>query len=420
MNAISLAVSKVGKASSHFIQRRRRSNEEHHHDEPLVQLTDDGCHRTEESAHDDDEPLQNMSLLYSCCKQWAWPAVTFRCTTHPHEANVTFRDKNGDTALHLACIGNPPIDTVEALLTACPELACARNNYGNLPLHVSCSYRASSNVIRALVNAYPEGAGIPNGSGSFPMHILCDYGCVVDSMRAVLESNSGIETLTRHDAIFQRSPLWILNARKGHLAEFDALRREREKFISSIDAQRTSAKIQELVASCEAVEFWQKVVLLILAEYSGRALNATQDFDTGNLIHACVGVHTCPSSLLDNALLLYPEQLSKPDDNGSVPLHVACSRPDAAHVKDILRACPTASKIRNQEGRLPIELAVECGLSWTDGVGELLLSNPISLEALNVDERMYPWIWSNVSRKPYGNTSALYESLRARPSICRR
>jgi hypothetical protein len=135
MNAISLAVSKVGKASSRFIQRRRRSNEEHHHDEPLVQLTDDGCHRTEESAHDDDEPLQNMSLLYSCCKQWAWPAVTFRCTTHPHEANVTFRDKNGDTALHLACIGNPPIDTVEALLTACPELACARNNYGNLPLH---------------------------------------------------------------------------------------------------------------------------------------------------------------------------------------------------------------------------------------------------------------------------------------------
>ena len=132
MYAISLAVSKVGKASSRFIQRRRRSNAENH-DEPLVQLTDDRCQRTE--SHDDDEPLHNMSLLYSCCKQWAWPAVTFRCTTHPHEASVNFRDKNRDTTLHLACIGKPPIDAVEALLTACPELACATNNDGNLPLH---------------------------------------------------------------------------------------------------------------------------------------------------------------------------------------------------------------------------------------------------------------------------------------------
>ena len=261
---------------------------------------------------------------------------------------------------------------------------------------------------------------MPNRAGSFPMHILCDYGCVVDSIRAVLENNRGIETLTRHDEIFRRTPLWILNARKGHLAEFDALRRERAKFISSVDAQETSVKVRELVASCEAVEFWQKVVLLILAEYNGRALDAMQNLDTGYLIHACVGVQSCPSSLLDNAMLLYPEQLSKQNDNGSVPLHIACSRPDAAHVKDILRACPAASKIRNHEGRLPIELAVECGWSWTDGVGELLLSNPISLEALDVDERYYPWIWSNLSRKPHGNTSALYESLRARPSICRR
>lgn len=212
----------------------------------------------------------------------------------------------------------------------------------------------------------------------------------------------------------------ILNARKGCHGEFDALRRERAKFISNSDAQRDSVRVRELVASCEAVEFWQKVSLLILAEYKGSAVDASGDVDYRNILHACTAIHTCPSTLLDNALLLYPEQLLVRDENGEVPLHIACSRSDASNVKDILRTCLAASKIRDQEGRLPIELAVESGWSWTDGVGQLLTANPVSLESLNIDERLYPWIWSKLSQKPGGSTSTLFESLRARPSICRR
>lgn len=52
------------------------------------------------------------------------------------------------------------------------------------------------------MNVYPEGAGMANGSGSYPMHILCDYGCVIDSMRAILESESGVQTLTREITFF--------------------------------------------------------------------------------------------------------------------------------------------------------------------------------------------------------------------------
>jgi len=284
------------------------------------------------------------------------------------------------------------------------------------PLIVACSYRASPEVIRALLNAYPEAAGAANGSGSCPMHILCDYGCVVDSVRAVLETEGGVQTLTRQDCIFQRTPLLILNGRKGLHNDFDALRRERAKFALDVDAQRDNTRIRELVPSCESVEFWQKAALLILAEYTSVA---TETADYGYLVHACAGIHSCPPTLLEYALLLYPEQLLLQDESGQLPLHIAASRPDAANVKDILAACTQASNVRNQEGRLPIELAVESGWSWTDGVGQLLSANPVSLEALNVDERLYPRIWARLSRKPHGSTSALFESLRARPSICR-
>ena len=74
-----------------------------------------------------------MSLLFNLSRRWAWPAVEFRCQSHPHEADA--RDDKGDTALHWAVFGNPPVETVEALLTACPDLASVANNEGLIPLH---------------------------------------------------------------------------------------------------------------------------------------------------------------------------------------------------------------------------------------------------------------------------------------------
>ena len=92
------------------------------------------------------EPAVRLPLLYALCRRWAWPAVTFRCESHPEEASVTHRDNNGDTVLHWACFGNPPLDTVQALLTADPQLASARNHKGDLPIHgeYDCDYECKS------------------------------------------------------------------------------------------------------------------------------------------------------------------------------------------------------------------------------------------------------------------------------------
>lgn len=440
MYAVTLAVSKFGRATSSFLQRRRKSSaNDTQHEAPRVEEIDN----TNRAICPPSRSPQHMPLAYSCCMRWAWPAVTFRCATHPQEVHVSVRDKNGDTALHWACLGKPSVDAVEALLFACPELAAAVNHKGQLPLHgefwicnltvldattrslsrnfppttVACSYRASSLVIRVLLRAFPEAAGMANKDGSYPLHILCDYGCVVDSIRAVLETEGGVKSLMRKDCIFRRFPLQILNGRRGTNPDFDNLRQERAKYAVGDETQYECLRMQELVTSCEAVEFWQKVSLLILAEYKSSPFHATENVKNEYIVHACASIQDCPPRLLEYALLLYPEQLLMKDENGhQLPLHIAASRADAS-VKDVLRTNPGASKIRNGEGRLAVELAVESGLSWTDGVGPLLLANPVSLESLNVDERLYPWIWSSLSRKPHGSASALYESLRARPSI---
>ena len=74
-------------------------------------------------------------LAYALARSWAWPALKFRCETHPHEVSEVAVDSRGETILHWTCLGKPPVDTVQAILTACPELARLRNHAGHLPLH---------------------------------------------------------------------------------------------------------------------------------------------------------------------------------------------------------------------------------------------------------------------------------------------
>ena len=97
-----------------------------------IQATGGTQRATNEDEFDSDK-CHSLPLLFNLCRRWAWPAIAFRCQTHPHEAAA--QDENGDTALHWAVFGNPPLVAVEALLKACPDLAGKANKDGRVPLH---------------------------------------------------------------------------------------------------------------------------------------------------------------------------------------------------------------------------------------------------------------------------------------------
>lgn len=78
---------------------------------------------------------RNKPLAYALARSWAWPALTFRCETHPEEVADIIQDGRGETILHWTCLGKPPILTVQAILKVSPEMAQVRNVSGHLPLH---------------------------------------------------------------------------------------------------------------------------------------------------------------------------------------------------------------------------------------------------------------------------------------------
>lgn len=121
--------------------RRRLSKRERRFSEPTIQVTENAAFTTSGPTTVADSH-RSMPLLFNLCRRWAWPAIEWRCQSHPHEANA--QDVNGDTGLHWAAFGRPPIGAIQALIDACPGLATKRNRKGQLPIQSTykiCSRR---------------------------------------------------------------------------------------------------------------------------------------------------------------------------------------------------------------------------------------------------------------------------------------
>jgi hypothetical protein len=285
---------------------------------------------------------------------------------------------------------------------------------------VACSYRASTEVIQAVLGAYPEAAGEASDSGSFPLHLVCDYGCSVDTLRSLLQTEAGAATIFKEDRTFRRKPLQILNGRKSISNFFRSTDKMREARITQralraeggVGQEDELRRLDQIVTDFRHFDFWQKAAILMLVEYLKRPLTDA-DLDDAGILHACIGSTECPQSVQEFAILLYEDQLLTPDENGQLPLHKV-ARDGSPVFMDVLAGNMSAASVRNEQGMLPLEIAVRnqnicCG---SGGLGQLVEANPSALDELNLDDRLYPKVWSQLS-----TSDALFRAIRSRPGL---
>jgi ankyrin repeat protein len=90
----------------------------------------------------------------------------------------------------------------------------------------------------------------------------------------------------------------------------------------------------------------------------------------------------------------FPDGVTEEDENGNLPIHVAAlgnfpsihmTWPTEAFAADmeafsgtakstiaiLLEADPTSARRRNRQGKFPLQLAIESGRDWGDGIGTL-------------------------------------------------
>lgn len=326
---------------------------------------------------------------------------------------------------------------------------------------VAISYRASADVLRSLLEAYPKSAKLPNGAGSYPVHLLCDYGSSIESLKMLLQTNEGTSTIALTDRTTGLTPLYVLNARKNGPQWRRTVARVRE----ARNRQPTNSDERKCGLKEQKNDFWRKASFLTFVEYTREPLSAMHmepgdknDNDTyGSMLHACAGLSHCPTSLLEFAILIHtPEELqAKKDKDGRLALHVAAAthasallsrNVDEQRLADgakqdrseeallrILRACPQAAFVFDNNGELPFTLALRVQQQWREkfwrettvathagsywskgGLQRLLATNPPALETLNLDERLYPYIWAN---RLDNAVDELYRSIRRHPNL---
>eukprot|EP00539_Tryblionella_compressa_P003517 CAMPEP_0178732630 /NCGR_PEP_ID=MMETSP0744-20121128/367_1 /TAXON_ID=913974 /ORGANISM="Nitzschia punctata, Strain CCMP561" /LENGTH=439 /DNA_ID=CAMNT_0020384765 /DNA_START=332 /DNA_END=1652 /DNA_ORIENTATION=+ len=397
---------------------------------PIVTINSEVDSIDESQQADEQEESEELGLLFCLAKSWAWPAVSHRCETHPWEANAT--NKEGDSALHFAVFGKAPLDPVKSLLKVCPELVMVKNSHGQLPLHLACCYRSSSEVLEALVEVSPE---TDDGMGFYPLHLLCDRGCRPASLQVLLQYPQGAKTVTKKDRVFGRTPLYVLNQRKNlgsfscRVEELRALRqRERDSINYGHWSEEDTMELRKKIESAQQMEFWRKARLLILTEYEYRNDSSRKKYCTDNArgtIEACLGIPECPPSLIEYAILAYSEELLEPDGNGELLLHQVCANARERTenqwlVLEVLTAQPEAAKIPDGRGRLALEIflgSFRTPPAWSEVLKRLILANPVALDALHIDSRLYPEILVERIGCNRETRSEIFDILRSMPSL---
>ena len=102
-----------------------------------------------------------------------WKSVLSWIAFHPDQLSVLV-DREGQTALHHACLFRAPAHVVEAMLYSVPELAEMANDQGELALHWAIRLATPVEVLKLLLTAYPAGPGSADHTGQTPLSLLWD------------------------------------------------------------------------------------------------------------------------------------------------------------------------------------------------------------------------------------------------------
>ena len=83
---------------------------------------------------------------------------------------TNWRDNDGNTPLHVACLNGRSVGVIQVLWFCGIESPLITNNDGDLPLHLACEAQADGDVMECLISAYPDAVCKRGSCGQLPLH----------------------------------------------------------------------------------------------------------------------------------------------------------------------------------------------------------------------------------------------------------
>ncbi|KAI2500194.1 hypothetical protein MHU86_14269 [Fragilaria crotonensis] len=271
------------------------------------------------------------------------------------------RDKNGRTALHLACATYQCFELVTELVKNYSDDVEVQDSANMRPLHVAVSYAASVNgkadslrIVQFLVTQAGANVNVKDGKGWTPLHYACQairsFG--TDLIRLLVEY--GAETESEDNV--GRTPLHVATMADN----YNLIEHLVEKECTTVDLRDNEGNTSLHVA-CSAGNF-------LVARY---LLNQRADADAEN-VHKQRPIHIACSNLQYEFLRLivdrYGANVNVADRCGRTPLHKACMSTigitnalASANVVRFLLDKGASVDVRDEDGKTPLLYAVSRG-----------------------------------------------------------
>jgi len=173
---------------------------------------------------------------------------------------------------------------------------------------------------------------------------------------------------------------------------------------------------------------WASASVLVGAAVAGSKESHATDSIRPNenstlLVHACIQSRDVPFALTERAMKNNMEQLSIPDRNGDLPLHLVSRIPprivpvlddsrgeneetsrhdddEGDFLQRVSDFYPGAACTFNQHQQLPISVAIQAGRLWHSGVFQLLQANPDGIQEVCLPPVIYPYLFQRLARHP--------------------
>ena len=257
---------------------------------------------------------EHRTVLFRLILKKEWKQAALRAANYTEEASTWIVTKgfHGNLRflpIHKACVLQPPETLVDALLTAFPEGAEAKDQDGWLPIHCACFYGAGEPAITALLKSFPKGAQSKDDEGRLPLHYACLKGAsqaVVDSLLETFSKGS----MSKDDE--GRLPIHHACGKGAPEGVIDALLKASPKGAQSKDDQGRLA-----------------------------------------LHHACR--KNASERVIRTLLRVYPRATQIKDDQDKLPIHYACQNGASSHVVSLLLSTyPESVNVQNGFGYTPL------------------------------------------------------------------
>jgi len=334
------------------------------------------------------------TTLHDLIQQRKWDKVIRRCSSSPTDVN--WRDKNNNSALHLAVTFKPPLNAIIVLVASSPDIIKMKTSKGETPLHLACSKGASPEVISYLIESYPGAVSIKDSNLRTPLHSACSTtstsGMVISALL-----NAHPSTVDDKDS-GGKTPLKLLQECHEHVLSSRPISNTTAYFLRYANTKSPHLLIHRSpISLC-----WDSISQVLMATYHKKPMFPVLGRETPQVLHAAAAFPECYSGFFQMALKVYPQQAKEKDENGNLPLHIVASTPSQFHFDDVISALltlyPDAAKIPNDSGVLPLKIAIDANMKWGDGVKRIIDCNPEGFAAMAFDNKHYPEILARLAK----------------------